>query len=163
VRRRSGGADEDGFTLIELMVVVLIIAILLAIAIPTFLGARERSADRAAQSTLRNAHTNAFVYYVGERQVFTEDVAALQALDPSITYTTDFSTLRTGPHIYVEAPPGGTSRPLDTIYLGARSGSGRCYWVRSIGDQNHPRYATARCNSLDATAPEAGLSWATSW
>jgi type IV pilus assembly protein PilA len=37
--RRSG---EAGFTLIELMVVVLIVAILIAIAIPTFLGARSR-------------------------------------------------------------------------------------------------------------------------
>ena len=46
---------EEGFTLIELMVVVLIIAILIAIAIPTFLGARERAQDRAAQSSLRNA------------------------------------------------------------------------------------------------------------
>ena len=35
------------------MVVVLIIGILIAIALPTFLGARERAADRAAQSDLR--------------------------------------------------------------------------------------------------------------
>ena len=51
--------EEDGFTLIELMVVVLIIAILLAIAIPTFLGAQDRARDRAAQSDLRNAITAA--------------------------------------------------------------------------------------------------------
>ena len=39
------------------MVVVLIIAILIAIAIPTFLGARSRAQDRAAQSDLRNGLT----------------------------------------------------------------------------------------------------------
>ncbi|MHB8512537.1 MAG: prepilin-type N-terminal cleavage/methylation domain-containing protein, partial [Actinomycetota bacterium] len=40
-------SEESGFTLIELMVVVLIIAILIAIAIPTFLGARQRAQNRA--------------------------------------------------------------------------------------------------------------------
>jgi type IV pilus assembly protein PilA len=58
--------DDKGFTLIELMVVVLIIAILIAIAIPTFLGLRQRAQDRAAQSDLRNGLTAAKAYYTDD-------------------------------------------------------------------------------------------------
>jgi type IV pilus assembly protein PilA len=154
--------EERGFTLIELMVVVLIIAILLAIAIPTFLGARERASDRAAQTNLRNAHTAAFVYYVGKSQQFTEDTGLMQDVDPSLSYTNDASSLVAGPQIYVEVPPAGTSRPLDTIYLGSRSGTGRCFWIRSIGDENHPRFATDDCTP-EVAAPDLGLSFTDRW
>jgi prepilin-type N-terminal cleavage/methylation domain-containing protein len=54
---------ESGFTLIELMVVLLIIAILLAIAIPTFLGVANSAGDRAAQSNLTNALTEVKALY----------------------------------------------------------------------------------------------------
>ena len=55
----DGEGLEEGFTLIELMVVLLIIAILLAIAIPTFLGVTNSASDRAAQSNLTNGLTEA--------------------------------------------------------------------------------------------------------
>jgi len=57
VKQRLERDEEEGFTLIELMVVLLIIAILLAIAIPTFLGARNTANARSTQENLRNALT----------------------------------------------------------------------------------------------------------
>ncbi|AGF78815.1 prepilin-type N-terminal cleavage/methylation domain-containing protein [Desulfocapsa sulfexigens DSM 10523] len=54
LRRKSG---QKGFTLIELMIVVAIIGILAAIAIPQFSSYRAKAFDKAAQSDLRNFKT----------------------------------------------------------------------------------------------------------
>src|SRR6476660_9220331 len=78
--------SEEGFTLIELMVVVLIIAILIAIAIPQFLGARTRAQDRAAQSSLRNALTAAKTAYTDQSSYATATDAQLGAIEPSLQY-----------------------------------------------------------------------------
>lgn len=55
---------EKGFTLIELMIVIGIIGILAAIAIPQFGFYRKRSYNTAAQSDLKNFTTAQEAYYV---------------------------------------------------------------------------------------------------
>src|SRR5438270_11843841 len=85
IRKRLHG-DEAGFTLIELMVVVLIIAILIAIAIPTFLGARQRAQDKQAQSNIRNALTTEKTYYV-DNQAYTSTAANLSAIENSLDFS----------------------------------------------------------------------------
>jgi type IV pilus assembly protein PilA len=138
--------EDEGFTLIELMVVVLIIAVLLAIAIPTFLGARERANNRAVQSNLRNAHTNELVFYT-DHQVFTADVDTLRNMDPSLAWTVTDTDMALSPRsMYVVLRT--TNRTDDTVIVGGKSKSGDCFWIRAVGDEDLPRFAVNDCSSV---------------
>jgi len=89
---------ESGFTLIELMVVLLIMAILLAIAIPTFLGVKSGAQDRAVQSNLTNALTSAKAGYANGGSYATAaslEVTSLTSAEPNITFETGSATTGT--------------------------------------------------------------------
>ncbi|BBA69995.1 type IV pilin protein [Geobacter sulfurreducens] len=60
--------NKKGFTLIELLIVVAIIGILAAIAIPQFAAYRQKAYNSAAQSDLKNLKTGMEAFFADNQQ-----------------------------------------------------------------------------------------------
>ena len=141
--RKRLNKDEEGFTLIELMVVVLIIAILLAIAIPTFLGARTRAQHRSTESNLRNALTAEKTAYT-DAQAYVDSASttpALSSIEPSLTYQ-------------ATAPAAGTNQVQvfatgNNVCMAAKSADGTTFWV---GDNGSGTFYGSVSGSTDTPA-----------
>ena len=113
--------DRKGFTLIELMIVIAIIGILAAIAIPQFTAYRDRAYNSSAKSDLRNLTGAQEAYYI-EAGTYSNSVSQLKVTSYGLSTTTDvimggsaglsgysFSAYHsTGNQTYSVTGPGGT-------------------------------------------------------
>ena len=116
--------NEKGFTLIELMIVIAIIGILAAIAIPQFTNYKKRAANSASMSDLKNLATAEEVYNT-DNNTYTSTIANLsdsgykgnsKGVTVSITAASATAFTATavhagGTHTYTVTGPGGDITP----------------------------------------------------
>jgi prepilin-type N-terminal cleavage/methylation domain-containing protein len=117
---------EEGFSLVELMVVLSIIGILIAITMPSFLASRNRAQDKAAQFSLRVTLSDARVAESDGDTFIGADAGKLGGMEPSISYVDD---------------PNGSTGPREVSVLAvsasdfraaALSRSGMCFLVKDV-------------------------------
>jgi type IV pilus assembly protein PilA len=107
------------------MVVLLIIAILLAIAIPTFLGARNTANARSTQENLRNALTAEQTNWTNN-QAFSNNLATIE---PSLVWDAAGSETTTGNHVV--ATPADANNQVTIVGLAK---DGNCYAIEQSND-----------------------------
>lgn len=84
-RRRRALRREGGFTLAELLVVMLIVGLLAAIAIPSFFAQRDKARDAAAKTSARTAATAIETFRSDNGGIYAgASVAILEAIEATL-------------------------------------------------------------------------------
>jgi prepilin-type N-terminal cleavage/methylation domain-containing protein len=157
---RAARDHEAGFTLIELMMVIFIIAILIAVLLPVFVSASNRARDRATQSSLHNAVTAA-------KSVFSDKADYTQATPGTLTTQTGAITFVSA----ATAPSGQNTVSVATvsasyIVFGGLSKSGECFYIADDASGTGTLYAklggAGGCAANGAPLP-GDAAWQKTW
>jgi type IV pilus assembly protein PilA len=163
-RLSTNRQHDEGFTLIELMVVVMIIAVLLAIAIPTFLGSQNKAKDRSAQSSLRNTLTAAKTIYTDGQDYTAAGPGLAAAAAPA------GNLVRAEPSLAFVVPGTASTDPktvsvattASTFYGAAMSSSGTCYYIKddiAAGTTYGQTSTAADCTGTKALTAAYTAAW----
>jgi type IV pilus assembly protein PilA len=148
---RRSPSGEAGFTLIEMMVVVLIIGVVMAIALATFLGARKRAQDRAIQTNMRSGLAAALAYYTEAQDWDGFDAVQATTEEPRINW--------------VEPGPPGSGQTAIVVHAGqelllvGQSGSGTYFCVAQIPTNPATTQGSGAAFADVDTVPECTGGW----
>ncbi|MGH2685994.1 MAG: type IV pilin protein [Actinomycetota bacterium] len=157
---RSFPEREDGFSLVEIMVVVLIIAVLIGIAIPTFLGMRQRAQDAAAKDSAALSLKIARGFATDENEDFsTLSTSSMNENEPSLTFVDGDVSSQGSKEVSQMVADAGAG---DEIFVAAvQSESGACFFVRMFahGGTDYGEVAGTDCRAADNGSVVFGPSW----
>ena len=148
-KRLEMGKKEEGFTLIELMIVVLIIAILVAVAVPTFLGARKSAQRSAAAQLLRSTvQTGRDIYTTNN--AFPNSTTSYTSAEPAIAFegangTTNPATKSNNYNSVAVAFGSGNNSTgnIQSAEYGVATSGGECLYALDIPSDQSSLIGTA--------------------
>ena len=135
--------EEEGFTLLELMIAVQVIAIIILIGVPSLLQFRDTANQATAKSNVKEVSFAAGLYYQSNNTYAGMTIPLLKGFDASLTTTRTFVN-----NSGVEAAGVTTRVTLDASHFCVYATSGRwfAYQLNPTGAITTTTIASAVCS-----------------